>query len=117
MNGALSWFEMGVGNPDRARAFFGGLFGWEFADERGGASIRTPNVPGGIHGGEEGHPGVYLFFEVDDIDAALARVRELGGEAGGFDSSEDPETEARFGRFVMCHDDQGVPFGLHQPLG
>ena len=116
MNGELSFFELGVRDPDRARTFYGGLFGWEFADEGGGASIRTPNVPGGLHGGDEG-ASPYVFFKVDDIEAALARVRELGGEAEGYESGSDDDTVARFGRFVMCKDDQGSPFGLHQPPG
>jgi uncharacterized protein len=25
------------------------------------------------------------------------------------------ESVARFGRFKLCRDDQGSPFGLHQP--
>jgi uncharacterized protein len=28
---------------------------------------------------------------------------------------EDEESDARFGRFKLCRDDQGSPFGLHQP--
>jgi predicted enzyme related to lactoylglutathione lyase len=113
MNGELSFFELGVGDAARARAFYGSLFGWEFADEGGGARIETPNVPGGLHGGDPG-ASPYLFFRVDDLDAALARVRELGGEPGDT-LGDDPDTVASFGRFVFCKDDQGSGFGLHQP--
>jgi predicted enzyme related to lactoylglutathione lyase len=113
MNGEVSFFELGVGDVDRARTFYGSLFGWEFADEGGGATIETPNIPGGIHGGDaDANP--YLFFRVDDLDAAVARVRELGGEVGD-DLGDDPDTTARFGRFALCKDDQGSGFGLHQP--
>ena len=113
MNGELSYFELGVGDVDRARAFYGSLFGWEFADEGAGATIETPNIPGGLHGGDAG-ASPYLFFRVDDLDAALAQVRDLGGEVGD-DLGDDPDTIARFGRFVICKDDQGSGFGLHQP--
>jgi len=113
MNGELSFFELGVGDVDRARRFYGGLFDWEFDTQAGGARIETPNVPGGLHGGDAGATP-YLFFRVDDLDAALARVRELGGEIGD-DVGDDPDTVARFGRFAMCTDDQGSGFGLHQP--
>jgi uncharacterized protein len=113
MNGELSFFELGVGDVDRARAFYGSLFGWEFADEGAGATIETPNIPGGLHGGDAG-ASPYLFFRVDDLDAALAQVRDLGGEVGD-DLGDDPDTIARFGRFVICKDDQGSGFGLHQP--
>ncbi len=113
MDGELSFFELGVGDADRARAFYGSLFGWTFADQGSGASIETPNVPGGLHGGDPG-ASAYLFFRVDDLDLALTRVRELGGEVGG-SLGEDPDTVARFGRFVICKDDQGSGFGLHRP--
>jgi uncharacterized protein len=114
MNGELSFFELGVGDADRARDFYGSLFGWEFVDEGGGATIETPNVPGGLHGGDAG-ASPYVFFRVEDLDAAQARVRELGGEVAGPAGTEDADAAARFGRFVLCKDDQGSSFGLHQP--
>jgi predicted enzyme related to lactoylglutathione lyase len=114
MNGELSFFELGVGDTDRARAFYGSLFGWEFVDEGKGATIETPNIPGGLHGGDPG-ASPYVFFRVADLDAALARVRELGGEVGKDVGGDDPDTIARFGRFALCTDDQGSGFGLHQP--
>ena len=76
--------------------------------------VETSNVPGGIHGGDTG-ASPYLFFRVDDIDAALARVRELCGVVVHHDSSHDPVSIARFGQFALCKDDQGSSFGLHQP--
>jgi uncharacterized protein len=114
MNGELSFFELGVGDIARARDFYGSLFGWEFVDEGNGATIETPNIPGGIHPGDAG-ASPYVFFRVDDLNAAVARVRELGGDTGDWAETEDPDTAARFGRFVMCKDDQGSPFGLHEP--
>ena len=114
MNGELSFFELGVRDAGRAREFYGGLFDWEFADEGGGVTIETPNVPGGLHGDDPG-ASPYVFFRVDDLDAALARVRRLGGATRDDLVGDDPDTVARFGRFVLCRDDQGSSFGLHQP--
>jgi uncharacterized protein len=115
MNGELSFFELGVDDADRAREFYGSLFAWEFVDEGNGATIETPNIPGGLHGGDAG-ASPYVFFRVDDLAAALDRVRELGGEVGeDVGGGDDPDTVARFGRFVLCKDDQGSSFGLHQP--
>ena len=113
MNGELSFFELGVGDIARARDFYGSLFGWEFVDEGSGATIETPNIPGGIHPGDAG-ASPYVFFRVDDLDAAIARVRELGGSVEDMDVEGDEESTARFGRFKICRDDQGSPFGLHQ---
>jgi uncharacterized protein len=120
MEGRLSFFEIGVGDSERGRAFYEGLFGWDFeVGPSGGHSIETPGgggagVPGGIHGGDPGAPPL-LFFEVADIDAAVQRVGRLGGEVLGVDVEGDEDSVAEFGRFRICRDDQGSPFGLHQP--
>jgi predicted enzyme related to lactoylglutathione lyase len=117
MAGELSFFELGVEDVERGRAFYEGLFGWRFEPTGGGFAIAAPNVPGGIHGGDRGG-GPYVFFQVDDLEAALERVRELGGAVDEPDEDGDDEaTVARFGRFRQCRDDQGSSFGLHQPPG
>jgi len=77
-----------------------------------GYVVSTGSIPGGVHSGDQG-ASVYAFFSVPDLDAALARVRELGGEGRWLEDSEDSVTE--FGRFALCKDDQGSGFGLHQP--
>ncbi|MGH3569926.1 MAG: VOC family protein [Pseudonocardia sp.] len=117
--GELSFFSIGVGDVDKARAFYGALFGWGFGEPPAGkgAVIETSNVPGGIHGGDPG-ASPYLFFVVDDIDAAATQVRELGGTIETLEGEEDHEdrtSTAKFGRFRLCRDDQGSSFGLHQP--
>ena len=116
MTGELAFFELGVGDTERGRAFYEGLFGWSFETGPSGSgfAIDTPNVPGGMHGGDS-DASPYLFFRVDDIEAAIARVRELGGEVEEMDVEGDEASIARFGRFKLCRDDQGSPFGLHQP--
>ncbi|WP_406441000.1 VOC family protein [Streptomyces sp. NBC_01613] len=121
MAGEPSFFELGVADPERGRAFYGALFGWDF--EPGptgrGFALTTEGLPGGMHGGDAG-ASPYLFFRVDDLEAAVARVRELGGtvEELGEEGDEDEGSVARFGRFKLCRDDQGSAFGLHQrPAG
>ena len=108
--------ELGVADSARGRTFYEGLLGWAFTPgpSAGGFMIATPNVPVGMHGGDAG-AAPYVFFAVDDMEAALQRVRELGGAVDEADVEGDPETQARFGRFKLCQDDQGSPFGLHQP--
>lgn len=116
MSHAVSFFELGVEDAERGRAFYEELFGWKLTPGPTGAgfNIDTGDVPGGMHPGDAG-ARPYLFFRVDDMDAAIARVRELGGEVDDIDVEGDEETVARFGRFRLCRDDQGSPFGLHQP--
>jgi predicted enzyme related to lactoylglutathione lyase len=116
MAGELSFFELGVEDAERGRAFYEGLFGWGFESGPSGQGwvISTPTIKGGMHPGEKG-AAPYAFFAVDDIDAAVDRVRELGGTVEEMDVEGDEASQARFGRFKLCRDDQGSPFGLHQP--
>jgi predicted enzyme related to lactoylglutathione lyase len=116
MAGEPSFFELGVGDAARGRAFYAALFGWEMEPGPSGEgfTIETPGIPGGIHGGDPG-ASAYLFFSVDDIEAAQERVRELGGQVDDSDIEGDEDSIARHGRFKLCRDDQGSPFGLHQP--
>lgn len=116
MSGELAFFEIGVADADRGRAFYEGLFGWRFTPGPNGPGfmIEAPNASGGMHGGDNG-AAPYVFFRVDDIDAALQRVRDLGGTVEDADVEGDDSSVARFGRFKLCRDDQGSPFGLHQP--
>ena len=115
MAGEVAFIELGVKDWEGARAFYEGLFGWTFEPGPSGQgySFRTPNVPGGVHGGDPG-AAPYVFFAVDDIDAAVAQVRELGGTIEEMDVDGDAEQQEKFGRFKLCRDDQGSPFGLHQ---
>jgi predicted enzyme related to lactoylglutathione lyase len=116
MMGELAFFELGVDDAESGRAFYGGLFGWRFetGPSGNGFAITTPNVPGGMHGGDAG-AAPYVFFRVDDMDAALGRVRELGGDVEAMDVEGDEASIARFGRFKLCRDPEGSPFGLHEP--
>jgi len=116
MTGELAFFELGVGDTERGRAFFEGLFGWKFEPGPSGKGfvISTPNVPGGMHGSDAG-ASPYVFFGVQDMRAALERVHELGGQVEEIDVEGDEASIETFGRFKLCRDDQGSPFGLHQP--
>ena len=115
MAGEVSFISVGVGDLARGRGFYGGLFGWGFEEARGGLVISGAGVAAGIHGGDAG-ASPYVFFRVDDLDAALARVEGLGGGREPVDhEGGDAEEAARFGRFALCRDDQGSVFGLHEP--
>ena len=71
-------------------------------------------MPGGMHGGDAASSPL-LFFRVDDMEAALEQVRTLGGKVEDMNVEGDEASIERFGRFKLCRDDQGSPFGLHQP--
>ena len=114
MAGEVAFLELGVEDTARGRAFYEGLFGWTFEPGPSeGWIIDAPGLRAGMHGGDA-KASPYVFLAVDDMDAALERVRELGGEVEEMDVEGDPDAQARFGRFKLCRDDQGSPFGLHE---
>jgi uncharacterized protein len=76
--GEPSHFEVGVPDAARAKAFFGELFDWSFTTTTGdNAWIETRGLRGGLHDGDEDR-SVVVYFRVDDIEAAVRRVREPG---------------------------------------
>jgi predicted enzyme related to lactoylglutathione lyase len=116
MAGEVSFIEFGVTDAAKARRFYADVFGWSFQPGPGGdgSLIEGIGVPAGIHSGDEG-AAPYIFFRVDDLDAAIAAVERLGGTVEPVEEAEDAASAGEFGRFRLCRDDQGSPFGLHRP--
>ena len=102
------YLEIGAPNEDDARAFFEDLFGWSLTPMENGGWFDTGSIKTGLHGKDD-RPAIVVYFDVPDIEVAVAKVRQLGGTA------EDPTPEVPgFGRFSTCADPQGIRFGLRQ---
>ena len=74
MAGWVVHYEIPASDVDRAQRFWSGLLGWEFGEsvmpEGDYRMARTGEQSGAaLMQGDTGHPKVY--FDVDDIDAAL----------------------------------------------
>jgi len=108
MAGDLGYFTVPVGDVERGRKFYGGLLGWQFAPDATDqyAHVTNATPPGGLHRAGGANPQVW--FKVADIQAAVARVRQLGGQA-------DTPQESPSGWSAACRDDQGTHFNLWQP--
>ncbi|HEY3941165.1 MAG TPA: VOC family protein [Acidimicrobiales bacterium] len=109
VEGDLSYLTMVVPDLDAARAFYGGVFGWTFDSRTGGAQVSGVAPQMGMTTEPEAGPatGVILCYRVDDIAAAVERVRESGGRAA--EVAQRP-----YGLESFCGDDQGTPFYFHQ---
>jgi len=112
MAGQIVHYEIPADDTGKGRGFWGALFGWEFASFPGAPEYwvaRTGEETGAaITGMEPGKRGARAYFDVDDITAGAARVRELGGEA------DEPMPVPSMGWFVTCRDTNGNDFGLWQ---
>ena len=123
MEGDVFYMEFPSEDIERAQRFWSGVLGWQFGNGLfDGYDYRMAQVDPGlavaITPGDlgQGYPNVYL--ETSDLDTALARVRELGGEVGerigevpARITAEIPSAEVH-GRFVTCKDSEGNTFCL-----
>ncbi len=107
--GDIAYLTLLVPDGERAARFFGALFGWELEPgyRPGAFHISSITPPAGIDTGAV-DPAIRLFFRVDDIEAAAARVRELGGQVLAMGDNES-------GGNAECVDDQGLRFDLIRP--
>jgi predicted enzyme related to lactoylglutathione lyase len=106
-HGEAMYFTFQVPDGERAKAFYGGVVGWQFSpgsvpDAWG---FEGPGLEGGLWGGPGRQVGWKLMYAVDDLEAALARVRDHGGTAGEVEHHP-------YGTTADCVDDQGIEFWL-----
>jgi uncharacterized glyoxalase superfamily protein PhnB/predicted enzyme related to lactoylglutathione lyase len=109
----IGYYVLGRPNLDRAKAFYGSVFGWRFAEENPtpdgfrGAHVESSKVPFGL----ADDPGIGAwqpYIRVTDLPATLDRIRAAGGEV------LEQHTYGS-GPNARCRDDQGVEFDLYQP--
>ncbi|MBB5854214.1 VOC family protein [Amycolatopsis umgeniensis] len=106
-HGEAGYFTFQVPDDTRAKAFYGAVLGWQFSPGRveGGWGVEGSGLQGGLWGGPGRQVGWKVMYAVDDLAAALDRVRAQGGQTG--------ETEQQpYGLSADCVDDQGIEFWL-----
>lgn len=117
--GALSWNELQTTDVSAAKTFYERVFGWGFADSSMGQGEGAPqytewklndrSIGGAMVIQNPGIPPHWLaYFSVEDCDAAVARVTELGGRV------MMPPMHFGPGRFSVVIDPQGAAFALFQ---
>ena len=96
-------------DAEAAKEFYGAVLRVPFSSGHPGA-WRTDETrpPLGVWSPEGAQPEVQLSYRVDDIAAAVERVRAAGGHA------DEPERKP-YGLLADCVDDQGATFRLWQP--
>ncbi len=113
MAGKMVHFEVLARDTDRSTQFYSSVFGWQFGDSGMPGidyrMVRTGETQGGaVYTSEGGKRGPIVYFDTDDIDASVAKVRELGGEA------TDKQPIPGVGWFAECKDPEGTEFSLFQ---
>jgi hypothetical protein len=116
MAGDFCWIEMVTEDRPVAQRFYGDLFGWSYEEvSMGGGGIYAMFQPGagGPGGGimakpMPGLPTTWMpYVAVDDLEAAVQRVRDLGGAV-----QVEPKPVPGHGRFAVVADPTGGVIGL-----
>jgi predicted enzyme related to lactoylglutathione lyase len=99
---------MEVADSTRTKEFYGSVLGWTFSPGRVNDGWGVDGVAPmmGISGGHDVATTVPMY-RVDDIDAAVRALRDIGGTCG------EPEHNP-YGVTATCTDDQGTRFYLGQ---
>ena len=113
MAGKLVHVEFPLQDVDGGAKFYGGVFGWEFGDsvmpDMDYRMVQTGEDQGvAVYKGDGPKLGPIVYFDTDDIDATIAKVRELGGEA------DDKQAIPGIGWFSACKAPEGAEFSLYQ---
>lgn len=112
--GALVWNELQSPDTAASAAFYGQLFGWDIAQFPGSSEPYLGIKNGEVNNGgirELSPPGIppnwLVYFGTEDVEAAIARVGELGGTtmAGPID--------IQIAKIAIVADPQGAVFALY----
>ena len=121
-------FEIQADDLERARAFYGAVFGWEFQDWSstvGGAPywgiVTGPDDQPGINGGllqrpattpgpGQGTNAYVCTMQVDDYDATEKKILDAGGQVA---LPKMALTGMAWQGYYL--DPDGNTFGIHQP--
>lgn len=114
--GRFIWYELSTKDVEAAKAFYSSVMGWEverfagsmpyFIWKAGGEGV------GGLMQMDDLPPAWLAYVYVDDVDSALERARELGGQV------LVPGTDIpNVGRFAVLTDPQGACIAVMRPTG
>lgn len=110
--GTPAWVELTAHEPDVARDFYGGVFGWDFTAAQPYAVARKDGeAVAGIAAqpaGADAPPGWSVYLAVADVEEAAAQIRTAGGEvlSGPVDRPG--------ARTALARDPGGASFGVWQ---
>ena len=118
--GVFVWDELHTSDVDAAKSFYGEVLGWKTRDmdmgEMGTYSIfqRAGDVDAAgcmrLQEGMQAPPHWLSYIGADDVDATVARSKELGATVF-VEGTDIPNV----GRFAVVQDPAGAVFGLFKP--
>ncbi|HEY4994134.1 MAG TPA: VOC family protein [Nakamurella sp.] len=112
MSNEVDYFEIGTPHPDAARAFYGGLFGWQIGPPSAPAQYAAVETDkGGLWdtSGMGGTTWAIFYVRVDDVGKAVADAERLGATIA------IPLVDNGTIEFAHLVDPDGNRFGIWKP--
>lgn len=113
----IVWFEIPADNPERAKTFYGALFGWKVEPFPGMTDYWHIDTGGGDDTPDGGlmlrkHPAqpITNYVAVASVDKSAAKVEKLGGKI-----CKSKTAVPQMGYFVICQDTEDNMFALWEP--
>ncbi|HEY2063048.1 MAG TPA: VOC family protein [Amycolatopsis sp.] len=107
--GTPTWVDLAVPDLERAREFYGRVFGWEFD---GGDCLLRGLPVAGLRVASPNSPGWDVHLATEDVDATAAAVTAAGGTL-----LTEPHDVTGRGRSAFALDPSGARFGLWHGRG
>jgi predicted enzyme related to lactoylglutathione lyase len=110
-------FEIAANDPEKVTAFYQNVFDWKIARWGGPQDYwvvttgdqASPGIDGGIFRPNEWFNGTVNTIQVEDLDAAVEKVKQNGGQV-----VVEKTLIPGVGYQVYCKDVEGTLFGIHQ---
>jgi hypothetical protein len=107
--GTPTWVDLAVTDLERARDFYGRVFGWELD---GGDCLLRGLPVAGLRQADQNSQGWDVHLATEDVDASAAAVLAAGGTL-----LAEPHDVGERGRAAFALDAAGARFGLWQGRG
>ncbi|MGH2752847.1 MAG: VOC family protein [Actinomycetota bacterium] len=113
-DGAFCWVALGTTEMERAKSFYGGLFGWEFEELSGYTTCRLDGkYVAGLHEHPEDEGAHWRsFISVQHVESAAAAARKLGGTVAA-----EPTELTGAARIHVIREPSGAEVCLWQQAG
>ncbi len=114
--GTFCWVDLSTPGVEDAKAFYGGLFGWEFRDDEiPGGGVYTMCYRGDDEVGaivrQDAHPAHWNnYVSVASADETATRAKQLGAEM-----IEEPFDVMELGRMAVLADPGGAMLCIWEP--
>ncbi len=111
---SICWFEIPADDLNRAKEFYGKLFGWKISPFRGmndflhidtGGADATPD--GGLQPRKHAAHSITNYVTVESVIKSVEKIEKLGGKIC-LPKTAVPE----MGYFAVCQDTEGNTFGI-----